>query len=122
MKKAIVLALGLMVGSSAFAASVKVCVNGAPQGTASGNVTLYSTVASMFVVSSFPLKCSANVEASKDENAIAFSIGSLSLKGKSVFEGSSGGGAIKAARVCTGQCAAGQEATNLAQLLIDATP
>ncbi|MDR1163938.1 MAG: hypothetical protein LBM17_08925 [Candidatus Accumulibacter sp.] len=124
MKKAIILAFGLMAAGQVFAGNV--CTNGVPSGARinSGTVPTYSvlTGGSGFVVTSFPVKCSANVEASVDENPVAFAIGALSLRGTGWFEGSSGGGAIRLAGSCTGQCVAGQEAGGLSTLLTNATP
>ena len=124
MKKAIVLALSLMAAGHVFAAPATVCKGDGsqPVGTTLTNgQQMYNIIAGMYVVNSFSVKCSQNTEVSTDENAVAFVIGSLSLKGKNIFEGSSAGGAIKVARPCSGTCAVGNESTNLATLLSQAT-
>ncbi|MEI7428957.1 MAG: hypothetical protein WCL27_00770 [Betaproteobacteria bacterium] len=105
MKKIILLSLGMLAASQVFAQAT---------GTACptlGKIPAADTT--LFVVREAPIRCSANVTASYIQNTIAFSVGALSSKGKSYFQGTSGGGAISA-QSCTGQtCTVGQELTGL---------
>ncbi|MDR2507642.1 MAG: hypothetical protein LBD67_06565 [Candidatus Accumulibacter sp.] len=126
MKKAIVLALSLMTAGHVFAAPAELCTNGAATGsgiTVSGTRGLYTITPSMFVVTTFEIRCSANVDLAKDENAVALVVGSKSRKGKNVFEGSSVGGSVRAVRACTGGLCdqAGDHNTGLATLLAAST-
>ena len=112
MKKAFLVLFGLLGASQAFAQTA-VC-GGAATGT-------YTPAASMFVVRSFPVKCSANTVVTARENAVAFAVGALSTKGKSFFQGNTGGGAISA-QPCTGAvCTSGMEDVGLQAALNAAT-
>ena len=85
MKKIFVLLFGLLAASQSFAQTT-VCN--------AGNATTVALTADMFVVRSFNAKCSANVHAVYRQNAIAFAVGAISIKGKSRFQGNTGGGAV----------------------------
>ena len=127
MKKAIVLALGLMA-AQAYAAPLALCADGIPASgagvTTVGTNHIYAVQTGSFVVSGFAIKCSKNVHLAKDENAIAIVIGAASAKGKNRFQGSSGGGAITSVGVCAGAgglCTATDATTGLDTLLLAAT-
>lgn len=92
MKKIFVLMFGVFAAAQVFAQTT-VCANGTPTDYVSTNTATNPA----FVVRGFPVRCSANVQAVARENAIAFAVGSVSLKGKSRFQGNTGGGAISAA-------------------------
>ena len=121
MKKIIVLLFGVVAVGQVFAQTA-VCTNG--RAANNGVYTSTNTTANpAFVVRDFPTRCSANITATARENAIAFAVGAISTKGKSFFQGNSGGGAIRA-QACTGAtgtCVAGQEDTGLQTLLNAAT-
>jgi hypothetical protein len=119
MKKIILLSLGLLAAAPVFAQTA-VCAGGAAQGTGTAPNVMYTLTANMFVVRAFPVKCSANVTAGSRETAVVFGIGALSTKGKSYFQGTSGGGAI-GGTACGVTCTAGQEDTGLNALVNAAT-
>ena len=116
MKKLILLSIGLLAASSAFAQTATTrCASGAPQ-----NNGIYSFSANSFVVRDFQFKCSNNVQVSTAETAVAFGVGSLSIKGKSRFLGTTGGGAINGT-ACGTTCNAGDEQTGLVAAVNAAT-
>lgn len=121
MKKIILLSLGLLAAAPVFAQTA-VCAAGVAQGTGTAPNVMYTLTAAPngFVVRSFPVKCSANVTATSRETAVVFGIGALSTKGKSYFQGTSGGGAISGT-ACGVTCTAGQEDTGLNALVNAAT-
>jgi hypothetical protein len=120
MKKIILLSLGVLAAGQVFAQTA-VCAGGVAQGTGTAPNIMYTTTANMFVVRPFPVRCSANVTAGSRETAVVFGVGALSIKGKSYFQGTSGGGAI-AGQACTGMtCTAGMEDTGLSALVNAAT-
>jgi hypothetical protein len=114
MKKLLVIALSLLATTQVLADG-KICSG---SGGTAGGVTItgtqanYNVTSAMFVVRSFPVRCSANVSATTAETAVAFGVGALSIKGKSYFQGNTGGGAITA-QACGVTCTDGTEATNL---------
>lgn len=114
MKKVILLSVGMLAASQSFAqvGPTSIC-------PAAANAT-YTVNANSFVVRSFPIRCSNNVAASTAETAVAFGVGALSTKGKSYFQGTTGGGAIQGTQ-CGTTCTAGQEQTNLVNLVGAAT-
>lgn len=114
MKKVILLSLGMLATSQVFAQAAQngIC-------PAAANAT-YQVQANSFVVRSFPLRCSNNVAASVAETAVAFGVGTLSTKGKSYFQGTTGGGAITGTN-CGTTCTAGQEQTGLSAAVNAAT-
>lgn len=119
MKKIILLSLGLLAAAPVFA-QTSVCSGGSPVGGGTAPNITYTTTANMFVVRAFPIKCSANVTAGARETAVVFGIGALSTKGKSYFQGTSGGGAISGT-ACGVTCTPGQEDTGLNALVNAAT-
>ena len=107
MKKIILLSFGLFAAGQVFAqTSGTACSAGAATDVPAGTTGL-------FVVRAFPVRCSANVTASWLQNSIAFAIGSLSSKGKSYFQGTTGGGAISANPCSGATCTVNQELTGL---------
>jgi len=115
MKKIFVLVFGVLAVGQVFAGTL--CTNGAATGSGvtSGNFTV---VANQFVVRTFPVKCSANVEVNHQETAVAFGVGSLSTKGKSYFVGTTGGGQVSGTG-CGTTCTAGmQDGTLSAQMAL----
>jgi hypothetical protein len=114
MKKFVLMSFGVLAISPVFAQTAQtVCGTGAP-----ANYAIQSPA--QFVVRSFPMRCSNNVTASTVETAVAIGVGSLSSKGKSYFQGTSGGGAINGT-ACGTTCTAGQETTGLVALVNAAT-
>jgi hypothetical protein len=113
MKKfAFALLAAAILPTSVFAAtSGAACTTGNP---VSGGITGDAT---KFVAVTFNPKCSANVSVSYDQNATAFWAGSVSSKGKSLFSGSSSGGAVANSGACT---AASCSTTDLAAALANA--
>lgn len=118
MKKIFVLMFGVFAAGQVFAQTA-ICNNGTPANN--GVYSSTNATAPAFVVRDFPTRCSANITASSLENAVAFAVGALSTKGKSYFQGNTGGGPISA-NPCTGQtCTAGQQNTGLQAMLNTAT-
>ena len=116
MKKIFVLFFGLVAAGQVFA-QTPVCTNGTPD-----NGGVYSAPAApSFVVRNFPTKCSANVTAVARENAVAFAVGAVSTKGKSRFQGDTGGGAISAQGCAAVTCVAADADNGLAAKLALAT-
>lgn len=116
MKKIAIMMFGLVAASQAFAQTT-VCSNG----TATNYTSTNSATTPMFVVRDFPVRCSANVTAVARENAVAFAAGSVSTKGKSRFQGTTGGGAV-AGQPCAGvTCVASDADNGLAAALASAT-
>ncbi len=100
-----VLAVAAVTSLSANAEVVDVCTGGvAKDGTK-------FTSASTFVKIEFTPKCSANVLLAGDEvSATLFRVGSASIKGKTMFAGSTAGGTVGNVGVCGADpCAAGDE-------------
>ncbi|MDR1367969.1 MAG: hypothetical protein LBJ76_04545 [Candidatus Accumulibacter sp.] len=66
-----------------------VCTNGRAEGAKiePGATPLYKPTPGQFVMRSFPVRCSTNVEASTEENIVSIAVCAISLKGKSIFEG-----------------------------------
>jgi hypothetical protein len=111
------LSLGLLAAGQDFA-QTNVCVSGA----ASNGAVYSAPAAPSFVVRDFPTRCSANVTAVARENTIAFAVGAVSLKGKSRFQGNTGGGAISAAGCANSAvCVAADADSGLAAILNAAT-
>jgi hypothetical protein len=120
MKKISVLLFGLLCAGHVFAqASGNSCTGAA----ASGDGTAVSPIsgAASFVVKGFTPKCSSNVFASFEQNAVAFVVGSASSKGKNRFRGSTGGGGV-AGESCSGvTCVVGDATSGLGTILASAT-
>ena len=108
MKKYLLAGLFTLLGSAgAYAqsnATDQFC-NGAVGG---GNAITAATVSSPgFVVTAFTPKCSSNVVLNGQDNSTYYSVASASLKGKTIFIGSSAGGGVRAqAAACTGTAGA----------------
>jgi hypothetical protein len=104
-----VLAVAAVTSLSANAATVAVCSGGiAGEGKSfSGN-----TATDAFVKVNFTPKCSANVLlAAEETSATLFKVGSASIKGKTMFAGSTAGGAVGNVGACEKDpCASGSEA------------
>jgi hypothetical protein len=113
MKKfAFALLAAAILPTSVFAATATACVVGAVT-----PATGVPGAATTFVAVTFIPKCSANVSVSYDQNATAFWAGSVSAKGKSLFSGSSSGGAVANSGSCT---AASCSTTDLASAVAHA--
>jgi hypothetical protein len=112
MKKILVLVFGVLAVGQVFAGTI--CTLGAP--TAAN----FAHVAGNFVVRDFPVKCSANVDATHSETAVAFGVGALSTKGKSYFIGTTAGGQVSGT-ACGVTCVAGGQAAALATAMLTAT-
>ncbi len=116
MKKFFVLIVGLLAATQVFAQTA-VCTNGIPD-----NAGIYNAPAApSFVVRNFPTRCSANVTAVARENAVAFAVGAVSTKGKSRFQGNTGGGPIAAQTCAAVTCVAADADNGLAAILATAT-
>ena len=114
MKKLFLVGL-CMISPAAFAAGVAACTNGTPNTISAGGAT-------DFVKISFAHKCSANVYAAVEQNNIAFAAAGGSGKGKNVFGGSSGGGAVTGIGPCAATgCTGTEPAAATAALLAAAT-
>lgn len=107
MKKIFLVLLGVFAASSVYAANA--CTVIEPAATA------------LFVVRGFTPKCSANVTAEYLENAVAFAVGAVSSKGKSRFQGTSGGGTVNGQPCAGPTCVATDAATGLQAKLDAAT-
>jgi len=116
MKKIFVLLFGLVAAGQVFAQTA-VCTNG----VADGGGVYTAPAAPSFVVRNFPTRCSANITAVARENAIAFAVGAISTKGKSRFQGNTGGGAISAQQCAAVTCVAADADQGLAAILALAT-
>jgi len=116
MKKVFVLVFGVLAVGQVFAGTL--CTLGGP-GTSLTNGA-FTVVAGNYVVRGFPVRCSANVDANHQENAVAFGVGTLSTKGKSYFVGTTGGGTISGTQ-CGTTCTAGMQDTTLATQMAAAT-
>lgn len=116
MKKIFVLVFGALAVGQVFAGTL--CTLGAA-GTALTTGS-YTVVTGNFVVRGFPVRCSANVDATHQETAVAFGVGTLSTKGKSYFVGTTGGGTISGTQ-CGTTCTAGMQSTTLATQMATAT-
>ncbi|MCB1933882.1 MAG: hypothetical protein KDI45_15620 [Candidatus Accumulibacter sp.] len=101
-----VLAVAAVTSLSANAAAVSICSGGAAtdgQAVASGT---------NFVKVAFTPKCSANVLLyGEDVSATVYKVGSASVKGKTVFAGSSLGGAVGNVGSCSASPCASSEVT-----------
>jgi hypothetical protein len=116
MKKISVLLFGLLAAGQVFAANTVAC-----SGTG-GNGTVISGNAANFVRIDILPKCSANVFLNWDQTANGFAVAAASSKGKQMFTGNTGGGAVGSAGVCAAStCTAAQLATPLATALAAAT-
>lgn len=96
MKKVFVLLFGLLAAGQVFAAV------GLATACNAGNATLVpgdSTGASFLRVDILP-KCSANVNMKYNQTANGFAVGANSTKGKFMFFGNTGGGAVAPDGVC----------------------
>ena len=104
MKKIVVLLFGLAAGQ-VLAAGTEIC-----GGTAGGHdAAAIPVVASQFVVQSFVPKCSSNTFVAWEQNQIAFAVAAASAKGKNLFGGTTGGGAVQSYNACAGGiCTSGQ--------------
>ncbi|MCC2869947.1 hypothetical protein [Accumulibacter sp.] len=109
-----VLAVAAVTSLSANAASVAVC-SGGIAGT--GASFAGNTATNAFVKVDFTPKCSANVlMAGEEVSATLFRVGSASIKGKTMFAGSTAGGSVGNVGACAADpCAAGSEATAIAK-------
>lgn len=116
MKKIAILMFGLVAASQAVAQTA-VCTNGVGQ-----NNNVYSAPAApSFVVRDFPIRCSANITSVARENAVAFAAGAVSTKGKSRFQGNTGGGAVSGQPCAAVTCVAADADNGLAAALAAAT-
>ena len=101
MKKLFVALGGFLLTSSVMAASLSVCT-GQPQAadgvqiTGTAGFTAAASGSTGFVINAFKPKCSANVYASIEQDEIALGVAAGSKKGKNLFTGGTGGGAVKA--------------------------
>ena len=107
-----VLAVAAVTSLSANAATASVCTGAA---AANGQAVPPGT---NFVKVGFTPKCSSNVILTyEDTSATVFKVGAASLKGKTVFAGSSLGGAVGNVAVCgTSPCTSGEVATGITAL------
>ena len=98
MKKILVLLFGLAAGQ-VLAAGTEIC-----GGTAGGHdaTAAIPVVATSFVVQAFTPKCSSNTFVAWEQNQIAFSVAAASAKGKNLFGGTTGGGAVQSYNACAG--------------------
>ena len=84
-------------------------------GTAGNALTAAAvTAATSFVKVAFTPKCSANVHLSGSDSDTYFRVGSASGKGKTMFAGSTNGGAVVPAGLCPSTCAASDATTAMA--------
>lgn len=118
MKKILVL-LGAMVASQAFAADLCTGGNASKQDVAGGSGAVVASPT--FIRNGFSFNCSNNVFLSYTErNATLLTVGTASAKGNQQFGGSSAGGAITAISKCSadpcaqGDAQAGDTAANTA--------
>lgn len=106
-----VLAVAAVSSISANAATQSICTGGGAgngQPVASG---------SDFVKVAFTPKCSANVILTGDDvSATVYKVGAASVKGKTVFAGSSLGGAVGNVGECGGVCDDGKVTTGIGTL------
>lgn len=113
MKKISIVLFSMLAASQVFAQTA-VCTNGTAAAVTPATPTA-------FVVRGFNAKCSANVDATYLENSVAFAVGALSRKGKSFFQGNTGGGAVSG-QVCPGvTCQSGDQNSGLQAALNAAT-
>lgn len=113
MKKIFVLLFGAIAASQAFAAGAITCNN--------GTASAVTGAAGSFVIQTFTPKCSANVQAAYEQNAIAFVVAATSTKGKNKFVGSTGGGGIAGSACAASPCAASDATGATAAALAIAT-
>lgn len=105
-----VLAIAAVTSLSANAASSMAVCSGGVAG--SGASFAGNTATNAFVKVNFTPKCSANVLLAGEEvSATLFRVGSASIKGKTMFAGSTAGGSVGNVGPCTADpCATGAEA------------
>jgi hypothetical protein len=108
-----VLAVAAVSSLSANAAAVSICTGGAAT-----NGALVTSGATQFVKVPFTPKCSANVILYGDDvSATVYKVGSASVKGKTVFAGSSLGGAVGNVATCgASPCTSGEVTTAITAL------
>ena len=103
--------IATLVAGTATAANTVICA--APTSAGAGtNVTASSTT---FIKQDLVLnKCSANVHLVANDGGSFFGVGAVSSKGKSIFQGSSAGGAVKSTGLCAtaGKCLDSEAATS----------
>jgi hypothetical protein len=115
MKKIFVLLFGLVAAVPAFANTV------ACSGSAGNGVVITGAAANFVRIDVLP-KCSANVLLNWEQTANGFATAAASTKGKQMFSGNTGGGAVTSQGVCTNSlCTVGQLAAPLAAALAAAT-
>jgi hypothetical protein len=116
MKKIFIVLFGLATAVPVFAAQTVAC-----SGTA-GNGTVIGGVATNFVRNDILPKCSANTLVDWDQSAIGFAVAAASIRGKNIFTGNTGGGAVTSVGTCSASpCAAGMLTAPLATALAAAT-
>ncbi|WP_291995369.1 hypothetical protein [Candidatus Accumulibacter sp. ACC003] len=107
-----VLAVAAISSLSANAAEVTICAGGGAKDGAA------VTAGTDFVKVAFTPKCSANVILSGDDvSATVYKVGAASVKGKTVFAGSSLGGAVGNVGTCgASPCTPGEITTGMGTL------
>lgn len=107
MKKIFVLSVCMLATGQVFAANA--CA------------TILAASPAQFIVRDFTPKCSSNVTAVYLENTVAVAVGAVSSKGKSRFQGTSGGGAISGQPCAGATCVADDASAGLQDKLNSAT-
>jgi hypothetical protein len=110
------LMVGLMLGSSAFAATTVICAPSTTAGAASTVVVpANGTVGTHYMLRTITPKCSANTNVTGIDGTGGawYAVGSNSSKGKASFRGHSNGGTVGAGANCAipGGCTAAESAT-----------
>lgn len=91
-------AVSLISAGSAFGATSGTVCGGSAAG--SGQTIGDASATGEFVRQNFATRCSANVFLSYQQNAINFGVGAGSQKGKTAFQGNTGGGAVAKSADC----------------------
>ena len=115
------IAIAMMLASFSFGAAATATGN-VCTGTVAGTATAVGTVAaSEFITTAFTPKCSANTFVSYSQSATIIGVGGASVKGKTIFGGSSEGGGVVNKGNCSGTACAQSDASGQASASLAGT-